>query len=141
MAKITPNFNFSGNCYEAIQLYQRAFDARIHTLIRNRDAVWDESTAKMTEEEKELVYHAEVFIGDQRMMMSDNPDLPLQPVLALSLTVTLDTKEEVMRALELLKDGGSIIYPPQKTAYSSCFVRLTDRFGFCWVIMTEQTER
>ncbi|MBE5766389.1 MAG: VOC family protein [Clostridiales bacterium] len=141
MAKITPNFNFSGNCYEAIQLYQRAFDARIHTLIRNRDAVWDEATAKMTEAEKELVYHAEVFIGEARIMMSDNPDLPLQPVLALSLTVTMDTKEEVMRAFEVMQDGGNIIYPPQATAYSSCFVSLTDRFGFRWVIMTEQTEK
>lgn len=138
MVKVTPNFNFSGNCDEAIQLYQKAFDARLHTLIRNRDAVWDEAVAGMSEEEKEFIYHAEIYIGEQRIMLSDNPDLPLQPVLALSLTVTLDTKEEVMQAFDVMKDGGSIIYPPQETAYSSCFVSLTDRFGFRWVIMTER---
>lgn len=138
MVRVTPNFNFSGNCYEAIQLYQKAFNAQIHTLIRNRDAVWDEAVAGMNEAEKELIYHAEIYIGEQRIMMNDNPDLPLQLVLALSLTITLDTKDEVMQAFEVMKEGGSIIDPPQETAYSSCFVSLVDRFGFRWVIMTEQ---
>lgn len=138
MAKVTPNFNFSGNCDQAIQLYQKAFNARVQTLIRNRDAVWDPAVAQMSEAEKNLIYHAEIYIGDQRIMMCDNPDLPLQPVLALSLTVTLDTKEEVMQAFEVMREGGNILYPPQETAYSSCFVSLTDRFGFRWVIMSER---
>jgi len=29
MAIITPNFNFAGRCGEAIELYQKAFDAEV----------------------------------------------------------------------------------------------------------------
>lgn len=141
MIRITPNFNFDGNCYEAILLYQEAFGARIHQLIRNQDAVWEPDCHTMPETRKDQIYHAEIFIGDQRMMMCDNPDVPFQPTASLSLTVTLEKKTQVMRAYEVLAKGGTIIYPLQSTAYSSCYASLMDRFGFRWVMMTEQTDQ
>jgi len=134
MPIVTPNFNFAGQCEEALYLYERAFHAHISRLIRNRDVRPDNAAGH-------LIYHAEMLIGDQRIMASDNMDLPFNPSLSLSLTVTMDTKEEVLQAYEILKEGGKIVYPPESTLYSSCFVSLTDRFGFRWVIMTEQTDR
>ena len=49
--------------------------------------------------------------------------------------------ELYQRAFDIMKEGGQIVYPPQQTPYSSCFLRLVDRFGFSWVIMTEQREQ
>lgn len=141
MAVITPNFNFAGQCFEAIKLYQEAFNAEIGCLLRNCDATWEDFHKDLSEEEKEYVYHAEIFIGKQRIMMCDNLDIPFKPSVSLSLTVTMDTKEEVIHAFEVMKEGCEIIYPIHSTAYSSCFVSFIDKFGFRWVIMTEQTER
>ena len=141
MALITPNFNFDGHCAEAIALYQRAFGAQVHQLILCRDAVWDESCRNLPEERQNQVYHAELFIGEQRIMLCDNPDVPFEPSRSLSLMVTLDTKEQVLAAYEALAEGGEVIYPPHATPYSSCFASLVDRFGFRWGVMTEQTER
>lgn len=136
MIQITPNFNFKGNCYEAMMLYKEAFQAEITCLLRNCDA-----ECKTTTDEKAYVYHAEMRIGNQRIMMCDNFDVPYQPSASLSLTVTMDTKEDVMRAFERMQKDCRIIYPLQSTTYSSCFVSFYDKFGFRWVIMTEQTEK
>lgn len=57
----------------------------------------------------------------------------------LSLVVTMDTKEQVMEAYQVMKEGALIREQPQSTTYSSCFVSLVDRFGIRWEIMTEQT--
>lgn len=94
MVTITPNFNFNGKCYEAIKLYQEAFNAEITSLIRNSDATWEESHKDLSDDEKEYVYHAEIYIGDQRIMMCDNLSVPYQQSASLSLTVTLDTNNK-----------------------------------------------
>lgn len=141
MAVITPNFNFDGRCEEAAALYVKAFGARIGTLMRYGEAVWDERFAQWTPEQKNMIYHAELFIGDQRVMLADQMELPFSPGLSLSLVVTLETKEDVLRAFRLLSAGGEVIIPPHSTPYSSCTTNVTDRFGFRWCVMTEQTEK
>ena len=129
--EIIPNFNFDGQCNEAIQLYQRAFNGKvIHCIV-------DEEKNDALIETKKRIYHAEMMIGEQRIMMCDNKDVPFQPSPSLSLTIIFDTKDDVLHAYEILKDGGTILYQVQKTAYSSCFVSLFDRFGFRWVLMAE----
>ena len=141
MIIITPNFNFNGKCEQAIRLYEKAFNAKVECLIRYGDAHWENYDEKLTAEQMNYIYHAEIYIENQRIMMSDNIDIDFQPSKALSLTVTMETKEDVIKAFNMLKDGGEIIYSIHSTAYSSCFCSLVDKFGFRWVIMTEQTER
>jgi PhnB protein len=141
MPMITPNFNFAGRCEEAIALYQKAFGAKIGCLLRYSDADKADWDRELTPEQKKYVYHAELFIGGQRIMMCDNLDVPFQKSTALSLTVTFDTKEEVIKAYDVLREGSETIYPVHSTTYSSCEVVFIDRFGFRWGLMTEQTER
>lgn len=138
---ITPNFNFNGRCGEAIALYQKAFNAEISCLLRYSDAKWEDFNKELSDEQKEYIYHAEIYIGKQRIMMADNPDIPFQPSSSLSLTVTMDTKEDVIQAFDIMKEDCKVIYPIHSTTYSSCTVSFIDKFGFRWVIMTEQTER
>lgn len=138
---ITPNFNFSGRCEEAIQLYQKAFQAKIICLLRYSDANKADWDRPLTSEQKNYIYHAELLIGGQRVMMCDNLDVALVKGTALSLTVTFDTKEEVRQAYQVLREGSETIYPMQSATYSSCMVVFIDQFGFRWGLMTEQTER
>lgn len=140
MALITPNFNFNGCCEEALNLYQKAFNAKINCLLRYSEANKDDFDRKLSDEQKNYIYHAELSFGNQRIMLCDNLDVPLAVSLSLSLTVTFDTKEEVMNAYEILKEGSTTIYPVHKTTYSSCMVVFLDKFGFRWGLMTEQPE-
>ncbi len=141
MVVITPNFNFAGRCEEAIELYQKAFGAKLGCLLRYSDANKSDWDKELTPEQEKLIYHAELFIGDQRIMMCDNLDVNLEKSTALSLTVTFDTKGEVQQAYKVLQTGSKTIYPMQSTTYSSCMVVFIDRFGFRWGLMTEQTDR
>jgi PhnB protein len=140
MPMVTPNFHFDGRCRQAIGLYERALGARVISLLCYSDANpldWK----KTNQEQSGLVYHAELMIGTQRVMMSDTTDPAYPAGNSLSLVVTFDCADEVSKAYDILSQGAKLISPMQSTTYSSCFVSLIDRFGMRWELMTEQTDR
>jgi PhnB protein len=137
LTKVTPTFNFNGQCEEAIKLYEKAFGATTKTLLRYSDAKLEDFDAPLTDVQKNMIYHAEVYIGEQRIMFSDILEFDLPKSVSLFFTVTFDDPEDVKKAYEVLKDGCTIIYPIQSTTYSSCMVVLIDKFGFRWGIITE----
>lgn len=140
MLKTTPNFHFRCQCMQAIELYRQAFGAKVKELLCNSDANPQDYQVK-DESHKDLVYHAEIYIGNQRMFLSDLLDDTIPAGNTLSLVVTFETTADVMKAYEIIKDGAILITPMTNTTYSSCFVSLIDKFGMRWELMTEQTER
>ena len=84
MTRITPNFNFDGRCADAIALYEQAFHAQVDYVLRYRDADPQDLSMTLTKEQEDYVYHAEMHIGGQRIMLCDNLDVPFQTSLALS---------------------------------------------------------
>lgn len=141
MITVTPTFNFSGRCEEAIALYEKAFGATVSYIMRYSDADESDWNLPLTDEQKNLVYHSEMMIGDQRVFLSDIIEFDLTQGISLFLAITFEDAECVKRAYDILKEGSTIVYPMKSTTYSSCFVSLIDKFGFRWVLMTEQTEK
>lgn len=136
---VTPNFHMNGNCKEAIQLYQKALDAKIVSIFCNSDA--NPQDYQLKPDEKDFVYHAEIMIGNQRIMMTDDlSDFPPKGN-TLSLVITFDTSEEVKKVFDGFANACQVISPMKSTTYSSCFVSLIDKYGVRWEFMTEQTER
>ena len=72
--------------------------------------------------------------------MSDHVDMQFETCYTNFLTVMMDTKEQVTRAWEIMKEGSTVIYPLGSTFYSSARVGFVDRFGIRWGIMTETAE-
>ena len=141
MAMVTPTIHFNGQCQEAIELYQKAFDARIGCILHYTDSIKSDWDYEIPPEQEAYVYHSEIYIGDNRIMMGDNSVPDPNKSTSNFLTVTFDTAEEVRRAYEALKEGGRIITPIEITTYSSCMASLVDRFGVRWGIMTEGTDK
>jgi PhnB protein len=139
--KITPTLNFGGQCREAIHLYEKAFSGRITCLISYREANDPAYMSLLTEEQKDWIYHAELALGNERIIMSDHADIEFETCYSNFLTLIYDTKEEVQAAYALVPEGSATIYPMEATPYSSCRVVFVDRFGIRWGIMTEQSER
>lgn len=137
----TPNFRFGGNCEEAINLYQKAFHGKITCMLRYSERNKNDWDGLLSPEQENCIYHAELLIGDYRMMMCDDFDVAVGKSTSLALTVTFDTKEEVKAVYDVLKEDSETIYPMHSTTYSSCMVTLIDKFGFRWGLMTEQTDR
>lgn len=136
-----PTINFDGNCREAIHLYEKAFHGRINCLMTYGEADDPAYNPLLEAHQKEYIYHAELMLGQQRIIMSDHVDMTFQTCYSNFLTIMCDTKEEVRSAYEIMKVGSKTIYPMEATPYSSCRVVFVDRFGIRWGIMTEQTER
>lgn len=135
--KIIPTFNFSGQCEEALELYKKAFNAEILCLMRYFEANPNDYNWNLTEEQKNYIYHAELLIGNQRIIMSDNIDVPFAPNPSSFLTVSFSTPEEVRKAYDILKEGSKTIYPLERTSYSALRIVFTDKFGFRWGLMAE----
>lgn len=138
--EITPTLNFAGQCNAAIHAYERAFGGKITCLITYREANDPAYIPLLDEHQKDYIYHAELRLGDQRIIMSDHVDIEFAPCYTNFLTIMYDTKEEVQKAYGLLQEGSTTIYPMEATPYSACRVAFVDRFGIRWGIMTEKTE-
>ncbi|WP_042204058.1 VOC family protein [Paenibacillus camerounensis] len=134
---VTPTLHFYGQCEEAIGLYQKAFGLQVGYLLHYADADPQDWDFSITTGQRSYVYHAEAYIGTQRMMLADE----IGPVASgnpnLVLTITFETDDLVKEAYETLKEGGSIIQPLRTTTYSSSMASVVDRFGFRWGLMTE----
>ena len=141
MVIVTPNINLAGQCEEAMALYEKAFGATTKFVMRYSDADERDWDRPLTNEQKKMVYHAEMFIGTQRIMFADIIEFDLSKGTSLSLTITFEDAASVKEAYEVLKEGSTIVYPMKSTTYSSCFVSLVDRFGIRWALMTEQTDK
>ncbi len=122
-------------------MYEKAFNGKISCLITYGEANDPEYNPILKEEQKEYIYHSELVLGDQRIIMSDHVDIAFQTCYSNFLTIMFDTKEEVKQAYEIMKEGSKTIYQMEATPYSSCRVVFVDTFGIRWGTMTEQTER
>ena len=63
--KMVPTLNFGGNCREAIQLYAKAFGGTITCLVSYRDANDPAWMPRLTEQQKDWIYHAELLLDDR----------------------------------------------------------------------------
>jgi len=139
--KTTPVLNFNGCCAQAIKFYEKAFNTKPDFLMHYSDADPSDWSQPLTDEQKNYVYHAEMNIAGQRFMMSDNITFDIVYGNNFFVVITVDTKEEVQKMYDAMKEGSSILVPLHSTTYSSGTFNLIDKFGVRWAVMTEQTQR
>ena len=113
--KIVPTLNFGGKCREAIQMYEKAFSGKITQLLTYREANDPAYMPLLSEKQKDYIYHSELVLGDQRIIMSDHVDIEFTTCYSNFLTIMYDTKEEVQRAYEIMKEGSTTIYKMEAT--------------------------
>ncbi len=134
--EIVPNLHFHGECEAAIELYEQAFGAQRTVFLRYQDADPRDFDLEGNQAYQEYVYHAEMRIGGQRIMLTDHTQA-LAEGRNLSLLISFDQKADVLAAYEHLKIGAQILAPLTETTYSGCFVSLIDRYGIRWELMVE----
>jgi PhnB protein len=138
---VTPSLNFSGECEEAMRLYERAFGAKADFVLRYADAKKEDWDEPLSDAQRRYIYHAVMRIGGQRFFFSDIIGFELRKGTASFLSITFDRKEEVEKAFAALAEGGEALIPLRGTSYSSCAGNVIDRYGVRWGLLTEQTER
>ena len=54
----------------------------------------------------------------------------------ISLALSVDAEAEAQRLFTALADGGQVQMPLAKTFFSPAFGMVADRFGVCWMVVT-----
>lgn len=122
---LTPSLTVQGTA-KAIEFYTRAFGAR--------------ELGRMAAPDGERIWHAELQIGDSRLMLTDEfPDMGGRSPQSLGGTpVSLhlyvdDVDATVQRALD---NGAKLVQPVMEVFWGDRYGRIDDPFGHHWGIAT-----
>ena len=132
-AIVQPYLFFNGRCDEAIAFYTDAIGAKVEFLMRYKDAPETPPPGRLPPGFENKVMHANVSVGGSFFMISDGCDTGTN-FAGFSLSLTMPTEAEAVRAFNTLGDGGKVTMPIGKTFWSPCFGMLTDKFGVSWMV-------
>jgi PhnB protein len=132
MMPFSPYLNFNGNTKEAIMFYKEAFDAGEIEIMYFKDMPEDENFS-ITDENKDLIMHAEMKIKDTWFMFSDvPPDKEVKFGDNLTLMYASADLDEIKNAYNKLKEDGKVQMELQETFWSKAYGYLVDKFGVGW---------
>jgi len=141
MIKVEPIMHFAGQAKQAMDLYSKAFGAKVNAKILFSEANPKDWQCK--DEEKDFIYYAEIKIGRQTIMLGDNVDAIKDGItantgnsFAIDLLVQFDSDDELKTAYDILSDGATITAPLTSQTYCSLTCSLVDKFGGRWQFMS-----
>ena len=127
--------NFDGNCREAVEFYAKTFKSTVNHLMTYSQVPPSENYV-VPEADKDRVMYAGIPLGDIVMMFSDVPSgSKFIQGNNISLTYSVDSKEEVTRIFNELKEGGEVLMELQPTFYSELYGMVKDKFGIIWQVL------
>ena len=123
---------FDGNCAEAMRFYERTLGGKIQMLMTHEQSP---ERDRMAPEDRHLVMHANMRLGDRTLMASDVPrSMGPKPMAGFSLSLAYEAPEEARRIFDALAEGGQVTMPMTKTFWAEAFGMLVDRFGTPWMV-------
>jgi len=129
---IKPFIFLKGNCEEALKTYQKAFNGKITNLIKYKD-LKNKSPIPLTKENENKILVAELTIGEDSMLFSD--DFNLNSVESnIALNINLKTTEEAEKAWNILKENGTITMDLAKSQFAELDGWLIDEYKISWNI-------
>ena len=112
------------NSLEAAELYKSAFGLELGYHVLNEDGSYFHS--ELMKNGKEFI---SVVEAKREMLQGKNP---------VQLGVTFESKAELEKAFELLRDGGKTELELCELPWSPCAAEVTDRFGVNWYLTLAQ---
>ena len=134
---VTPYITFAGNCSEALEFYQTAFNTKVQMKLPYGDYVPEGVTTPPTNL-KDWILHAEMTICDTVFWFADEAAEPISKGNIIRLTTKVPSAKEAQRIFDVLSIDAHITLPPTETFYSSFHAGLTDRYGISWNIVAEE---
>ncbi len=135
MKSINPYLNFNGNCEDAFEFYKSVFGGEYQSFSRFGEIPASEDFA-VPEDEKELIMHVSLPLGDQVLMGSDTSKYSGATVFGTNISISIDTdsKADADRMFEALSEGGKVTMPIGDMFWGSYFGMCTDQHGVQWMV-------
>ncbi|QAA32400.1 VOC family protein [Clostridium manihotivorum] len=109
------------NAKEAIELYKKAFDAKL---------VYIEYT------QENAVLHSEIIAHGQKLAISDYEEASVTGTV-FQIDVRMQTAGDVEKAYEVLREESNTNVPIGSSSFSPCMVDFVDKFGVRWCLFSE----
>lgn len=124
----------NGNGKEAVEFYKDALNAEIISVSYFKDNV-----PNCPKEHEELVMNAQLKVGSQRLMISDeNPEFEYKHGYNMTACIIVDNVEDAKSIYEKLsRDAKNINLELQETFWSPAYANFEDKYGMMWQISTE----
>jgi|GEM_PF-131232 len=140
--KIVPIMCYSGQANQAMELYVKAFGAKVLEKLTYADMHPADLGEKLKGEHRDYIAYSEILIGNQTLSLGDDSDAAENRKevsgnsYLVDLLVHFDSDKELKAAYELLSDGGTITVPLMSQTYCSLTCALIDKFGGRWQLMS-----
>ena len=139
--KVESYLMFEGRCEEALDFYRSALGAQVTTLMRFKDNPEPAGAPGCSDGSSpgpapDMVMHAEFTVGATTLMASDGMGSGTTRFEGISLALSPADEAEAQRLFRALAEGGQVHMPLAKTFFSKAFGMVADRFGVCWMVVT-----
>ncbi|OCT16945.1 hypothetical protein A8709_24850 [Paenibacillus pectinilyticus] len=135
--RLTPYLVLPGTASEAIQFYEKALDAKV--LFKQTFGEMPENPEfPLADEQKGLVGHAMLQVGESQMMFSDTfPGQPVQQGDQVTICITTKDASLSKQYFDGLKEGGTVILDMHEAFFSPAYGQVKDKFGVTFQLFTE----
>ncbi len=135
MKTVNPYLNFRRETAEAFRFYGDVFGAEPQIITFGQ---YGDHGAGLPEEERDLVMHAYLPLGDgNALMASDVPPsigIPLVEGSNVHIMIEANDPAEARRVYERLAEGGQVHMELAEVDWAELYANLVDRFGVRWMI-------
>jgi len=129
MKTISPYLFFQGNCEEAVNFYKNCLGGEL-AIQRFGD-----TEMPVEDEYKNKIMHAELNIGDLKIMFSDGaPHKQINSGDNIQLNLGFEDESKQEEVFNKLAEGGTITMPLEITFWQAKFGMLVDKFGISWMV-------
>lgn len=134
MIVMNPYIHFNGECRQAMEFYESIFGGKVDY------STYGESSSMPVEDKfKDHIMHADLQADGLRLMASDSGPMGQGKIGEnMSISLSGDERDKLMKYYEGLSKGGNIIVPMAKQTWGDEFGMLTDKFGTKWLININQ---
>lgn len=132
--RIDPYLYLGGRAEKAIAFYEATLGASRGMAMRFSESPDPLPEGAIPPDYGDKIMHAEITIGDAKIMISDGCGEAVQPA-GFSLTLTVDGIAEAERVFAALAEGGDVRMPMGETFFAMRFGMLADRFGVPWTVI------
>jgi|SRR5690625_2745570 len=138
--QVNPYIHLNGEAREAIQFYEKVFEAENLGIITYVDMP-ENPDFPLPPETKDRVAHGAIKIGESVMMFSDSfPDEPTNEGSRVSICIEFYNAEKARQTFEALQEGGQVEMPIAETSFSPAYGILKDKFGVTFHFYTEERQ-
>ena len=130
MIGLAPYLNFDGKTTgEAMKFYQSVFGGELKL------QTFGEAGMAKTEEEKDMVIHAELRSDDIMFMASTgHPEQPVEFGNNIHMSLMGDDETKLTEYFNKLSEDGKVDMPLAKQFWGDTYGQLTDKYGVHWMV-------